>query len=128
MERVTSSTTSGESLSFSCSHTARIIDDANASWFRIEGALGPWMEKLSSLLLKIYPPLLGEENESLDSLPPSRVTVDDAPQAALGPRKDPLVADREYHTGKLACTRRITAEGWNQDVRHFEFELCEDVQ
>ena len=119
-----SNTTLGESLHL----LASAIVGPNSVLCRIEGALGPWIEKLSASLRQIYPLLPGEETTSLDSLPPSRVTVNDAPEASLGPRKDPLVTDREYHTGKLVSTRRMTAEGWNQDVRHFEFELGEDVQ
>ena len=83
---------------------------------------------MSAVLLQVFPLEPGEETESLDSLPPPRVTIADAPQSSLGQRKDPLVTDREYHTGTLVCNRRITADGWNQDVRHFEFKLDKDVQ
>ena len=96
---------------------------------RIEGALGTFIESLSVALQKIFPLPHGKISEPLDSLPPPRVAIDDiASQVELEPSRDPLVADRQYHTAKLISNTRITAEGWNQDVRHFEFKLDEDVQ
>ena len=70
----------------------------------------------------------GTAHEPLDSLPPPRVAIVNAEPDAQVTRKDPLVTDREYHTAKLTCNRRLTAKDWYQDVRHFEFELDENVQ
>nr|VWO96020.1 Beta-lactamase (EC [Ganoderma boninense] len=94
----------------------------------IEGALGPWIENLSTVLLQVYPLPHGLQRESFDSLPPPRVAIADADKDAQITRKDPLVADREYHTATVVVNRRLTAEDWYQDVRHFEFELPEDVE
>lgn len=95
---------------------------------RVDGALGPWLEQLSTVLLDIFPLPEGEAQESLDTLPPARVAVVNADKEAQTTQKDPLVADREYYTAILSCNRRITAEEWYQDVRHFEFKFDEDVQ
>lgn len=49
-------------------------------------------------------------------------------------RKDPEqwrwpVADVPgYYEATLSANERITAEGWNQDVRHFEFDFDDDIQ
>lgn len=70
----------------------------------------------------------GLQRESFDGLPPPRVAITDADKNAQITRKDPLVADREYHSATVVVNRRLTAEDWYQDVRHFEFELAEDVE
>ena len=80
------------------------------------------------VLLHVFPLPEGATQESLDSLPPPRVAVTNAQAGAEITRKDPLVTDREYHTAKLTCNRRLTARDWYQDVRHFEFELDDNVQ
>ena len=80
------------------------------------------------MLLQIYPLPDGIQQDPLDGLPPPRVAITDADKDAQITRKDPLVADREYHTATVVVNRRITADGWYQDVRHFEFELAEDVE
>ncbi|KAI0705984.1 riboflavin synthase domain-like protein [Cerioporus squamosus] len=94
----------------------------------IEGALGPWMSTLSAVLLQIYPIPEGLTAESLDNLPPPRIAIRGADKDAQIARKDPLVTDRQYHNAVLTCNRRMTAADWYQDVRHFEFELDENVQ
>ncbi|TBU41104.1 riboflavin synthase domain-like protein [Dichomitus squalens] len=94
----------------------------------IEGALAPWIEQLSAVLLEAYPLPDGLERELFDSLPSPRVAITEADTDAQITRKDPLVADREYHTATLVVNSRLTAEDWYQDVRHFEFELAEDVE
>ena len=80
------------------------------------------------MLLHIYPLPDDIQQDPLDGLPPPRVAITDADKDAQITRKDPLVADREYHTATVAVNRRITADDWHQDVRHFEFELAEDVE
>ncbi|KAH9856143.1 riboflavin synthase domain-like protein [Lenzites betulinus] len=94
----------------------------------VDGALGPWMEALSNVLKQIYPLPNGVAQEPLDSLPPARVTMSDAPMGAQRTRKDPLVADREYHLAIVKCNKRITAEDWYQDVRHFEFSFDDEIR
>ncbi len=80
------------------------------------------------MLLQVYPLPDGLERESFDGLPLPRVTIINADRDAQITRKDPLVADREYHTATVVVNPRITTEDWYQDVRHFEFELAEDVE
>ena len=78
--------------------------------------------------MQVYPLLDGLQRESFDGLPPPRVAITDADKNAQITRKDPLVADREYHSATVVVNRRLTAEDWYQDVRHFEFELAEDPE
>ena len=80
------------------------------------------------MLLQVYPLPDGVGRESVDGLPPPRVTITDADKDAQISRNDPLVSDREYHTATVVVNSRITAEDWYQDVRHFEFELADDVE
>ncbi|RDX49050.1 riboflavin synthase domain-like protein [Lentinus brumalis] len=94
----------------------------------IQGALGPWMSTLSAVLLQIFPIPEGLTAEPLDNLPAPRVAIRSADKQARITRKDPLVTDRQYHNAVLTCNRRMTAPDWYQDVRHFEFELDENVQ
>ncbi|KAI0746992.1 riboflavin synthase domain-like protein [Daedaleopsis nitida] len=94
----------------------------------VEGALGPWAEKLSEVLLQLYPLPEGMTRDMLDDLPPPRVSILDGKPGTQLTRKDPLVTDREYHTATLTCNRRTTATDWYQDVRHFEFRLDETVE
>ncbi|CDO69942.1 hypothetical protein BN946_scf184836.g16 [Trametes cinnabarina] len=93
----------------------------------VDGALGPWMQQLSAVLVHTFPLPDGVEPESPDSLPPPRVSISNAAPGSQLTRKDPLVADREYHLATVTCNRRLTAEDWYQDVRHFEFSFDEDV-
>ncbi|OBZ74519.1 NADPH-dependent diflavin oxidoreductase 1 [Grifola frondosa] len=95
--------------------------------FGIDGAFGPWIAQLSELLLQFFPLPVGLEAEPIDSLPPARVSIRDADGAAVDEYPDPLLKDLQYHTGTVSCNRRITAEDWYQDVRHFEFEFDEDI-
>ncbi len=86
------------------------------------------MSTLSAVLLQIFPIPEGLTAEPLDNLPPPRVAIRSADKQARITRKDPLVTDRQYHNAVLTCNRRMTAPDWYQDVRHFEFELDENVQ
>ena len=60
------------------------------------------------MLLQIYPLLDSIQQDPLDGLPPPRVAITDADKDAQITRKDPLVADREYHTATVVVNRRIT--------------------
>ncbi|KAI0819807.1 riboflavin synthase domain-like protein, partial [Trametes gibbosa] len=94
----------------------------------VDGALGPWMKTLSSVLMQIYPLPEGVVQEPFDGLPPARVSISAASAGAEQTRKDPLVMDREYHHATVMCNKRITAEDWYQDVRHFDFSLGDEIQ
>ena len=41
---------------------------------------------------------------------------------------DPLSLDKQYHTAKLRCNRRITSPDWYQDVRHIEFSFEDEIR
>ncbi len=86
------------------------------------------MKQLSSVLTQIFPLPDGVVAESPDSLPPPRISISDASAGAQLTWKDPLVVDREYHLATVTCNKRITAEDWYQDVRHFEFAFDDDIQ
>ncbi|KAI0363943.1 riboflavin synthase domain-like protein [Pilatotrama ljubarskyi] len=94
----------------------------------IDGALGPWMRQLSSVLTHIYPLPESVVEEAPDNLPCPRVSISDAAPSAQLTRLDPLVTDREYHLATVTYNKRITAEDWYQDVRHFEFSFEDDIQ
>ncbi|KIK93213.1 hypothetical protein PAXRUDRAFT_829176 [Paxillus rubicundulus Ve08.2h10] len=85
----------------------------------IDGALDPWIEELLDTLLQLYP--LDDPLAKLPKLgkPPSRVETVTAPLETEC--LDPLDADRGYWNATVQCNRRITADDWFQDVRHFEF-------
>ena len=90
----------------------------------IEGALDPWIEQLIVELLELYP--CDDSFKVLPQLgrPPPRVKTVYVP--AETESTDPLDADQKYWDVTVQCNRRITAEDWFQDVRHFEFlsERC----
>ena len=41
---------------------------------------------------------------------------------------DPLSLDKQYHTAKLLCNRRITSPDWYQDVRHIELSFDDEIR
>ncbi|OCH90075.1 riboflavin synthase domain-like protein [Obba rivulosa] len=93
----------------------------------LDGAFYPWVKQLIDVLLELHPLPAAVEVMTPDSLPPPRVSIEDADPAALEDSEDPLENDPLYYSATLSCNQRITAEDWHQDVRHFEFDLVEDV-
>ncbi|KAI9463486.1 riboflavin synthase domain-like protein [Boletus coccyginus] len=91
----------------------------------IEGALDPWIEQLVPKLLELYP--CDDPLEVLPKLqrPLPRVKTITVP--AETECTDPLDADQKYWDVIVQCNRRITAEDWFQDVRHFEFVSERDL-
>lgn len=91
----------------------------------LDGALDPWIEQLLEALLRIYP--LDSKLEKLESLnkPPPRITTRDV----LSEEKPitPFDTDQIYFDVTVRCNRRITAEDWFQDVRHFELVSDRDI-
>ena len=79
-------------------------------------------------LLEVYPLPVGLEAQSTDGLPPPRVSITDADANALTACEEPLENDPQHHVATVSCNRRITAEDWYQDVRHFELEFDGDVR
>ncbi|TRM58748.1 riboflavin synthase domain-like protein [Schizophyllum amplum] len=97
----------------------------------IDGALEPWMQRLLDTLMGMYPTSGFAPVASSSERPPPRVTF--KPVALDGPPTspalaDPLAADPDYFTATLSANRRLTAEDWWQDVRHFDFAVPEGVQ
>lgn len=67
---------------------------------------------------------------SAENIPTPRVSLNEVSPDTLEnlETKDPLQTDDSYHTATVKCNRRITADDWNQDVRHFEFDFADDIQ
>ena len=70
----------------------------------------------------------GRELAEVPAVPPSRVVLEPAAEEELKGTVDPFQADSRYYEATVKSNRRITAEGWNQDVRHFEFEFEDDIR
>ena len=70
----------------------------------------------------------GLEAQSADGLPPPRVSIADADPQTLAACEDPLHSDTTHYTATVSCNRRITADDWYQDVRHFELDFDEDIR
>ncbi|CAH0476467.1 unnamed protein product [Peronospora belbahrii] len=107
------------------------------------GALNPWLEKLWAALLHLYPL---PEGQAIDDSPKPieprySVTVhqdgDEAVQIAkmLTPRTDKssfyapprMTVGREkgIYWAPVVENKRITADDWEQDVRHLEFDISD---
>ncbi|KAG2078524.1 riboflavin synthase domain-like protein [Suillus decipiens] len=92
----------------------------------IDGALDPWIECLLEVLIQLYP-LPHQQDNVPAGRPPPRVSLSNlASSALLDP--DPLDEDTKFHTASVKCNRRITAEDWFQDERHFEFSFEDDIK
>lgn len=100
------------------------------SWYlnRIEGALEPWIDSLLQSLLRLYPLSPGVDIISTKDTPLPRTSLHEVSEYSFKSLEDPLVTDNNYHTGTVRCNRRITADDWNQDVRHFEFDFADNIQ
>ncbi|KAG6335101.1 hypothetical protein ID866_3990 [Astraeus odoratus] len=91
----------------------------------LDGALDPWIEQLLDTLLHLYP--LDSGLERLGSLEgPPRVTTTDVASEPdpVGPSED----NQNYFGVTVRCNRRITAEDWFQDVRHFELVSEREIE
>ncbi|KAG5351497.1 hypothetical protein C0989_006232 [Termitomyces sp. Mn162] len=97
----------------------------------LDGAFQPWTKSLLSSLLSLFPLPLGTEVISETSIPPSRVVIQDfqehitqpAPATPRANIDDPLQTDDAFYTATVRTNKRTTAEGWYQDVRHFDLEF-----
>uniref|UniRef100_M4BMC7 NADPH-dependent FMN and FAD-containing oxidoreductase n=1 Tax=Hyaloperonospora arabidopsidis (strain Emoy2) TaxID=559515 RepID=M4BMC7_HYAAE len=119
-------------------------DDQHA--FGYFGALNPWLEKLWTAVLQLYPL-------------PEGLTIDDSPKpieprytvivhgagdkemeiaSTLTPRTDrsnfyapprtTVGREKGIYWAPVVENKRITAEDWEQDVRHVEFDISDDAQ
>ncbi|KAI0087697.1 riboflavin synthase domain-like protein [Irpex rosettiformis] len=93
----------------------------------IDGALDPWIKKLTKDLLTAFPLPPGLEVIP-DGKPPPRVAITE-----LNGRnsKGPVETVEETESGCFASTVarnvRITSQDWYQDVRHLEFDFDQDI-
>ncbi|KAG1816741.1 flavoprotein-like protein [Suillus subaureus] len=92
----------------------------------VDGALDPWIECLLEVLIQLYP-LPHEQHNIPAGRPPPRVSFSNLGSDTF-PNPDPLDEDKKFHTASVKCNRRITAEDWFQDVRHFEFSFEDDIK
>jgi sulfite reductase alpha subunit-like flavoprotein len=95
----------------------------------IDGALDPWMNDLNAALEKLVPHPNGRASTSVHAVPPprARVTPDPDASALREEWRWPLEDLPNYHRATVSSNERITATGWNQDVRHMEFDFEEDI-
>lgn len=59
--------------------------------------------------------------------PPPRVTMklEDGTHSNIS---DPLSLDKQYHTAKIRCNRRVTSPDWYQDVRQIELSFDDEIR
>ncbi|KAF9040091.1 hypothetical protein BJ165DRAFT_1531064 [Panaeolus papilionaceus] len=93
----------------------------------IDGALQSWTESLLESLVEEYPLPPNTEVQTGTRLPPSRVKFEPTTGQQLQHAVDPFVEDLHSHKATVMENKRITADDWYQDVRHFEFEFDEPV-
>ena len=93
-------------------------------FYRLDGAFEPWVDLLSEAMLRLYPIPDTLPIASTSKLLPPRVTLKSPEE---GVELVPL-----YPTGALPVTLnkndRITAQDWDQDVRHIELKSEQDVK
>ncbi|KAI0819009.1 riboflavin synthase domain-like protein [Irpex lacteus] len=94
----------------------------------IDGALDPWIEKLSNELLVAFPLPPGLEVLP-DGKPPPRVSVTDLVDFV---KLDPIEMQGnlrdEYLVSTVTRNERITSDDWYQDTRHLQFEFDRDIE
>lgn len=83
---------------------------------------------LLETLLRLFPLPPGTSVISEENVPPPRVSMTEATADALKVCTDPLQDDGTFHTALVKVNRRITADGWYQDVRHLEFDFEDDIR
>eukprot|EP00644_Phytophthora_capsici_P008045 jgi/Phyca11/125389/e_gw1.58.7.1 len=93
------------------------------------GALNPWMEKLWTAILQRYPLPVGVEiDDSPKPLEPRySIIVHDAAAKEVQEAKGltPRTDESNFYAPPLVVNKRITAEDWEQDVRHLEFDISD---
>ncbi|TFK47130.1 riboflavin synthase domain-like protein [Heliocybe sulcata] len=87
----------------------------------VDGALLPWLDSLIDVLSEHFPPPPGTPSD----IPPPRATF--VPASPISGSSDPRLSNPRYHQATLRVNKRVTAEDWWQDVRHFEFEFEREV-
>ena len=101
----------------------RLIHDG----VRIDGALDPWIEKLTKDLLIAFPLPPGLEVLP-DGKPPPRVAITELNGTnGVVPDKSEAVTKSGYQACTVSQNVRITSQDWYQDVRHLEFDFDHDI-
>ena len=65
---------------------------------------------------------------SAETIPLPRVSLVEISRDSSKPVEDPLMTNKNYHTAIVKSNQRITADGWYQDVRNFEFDFVDNIQ
>ncbi|KAJ7086046.1 riboflavin synthase domain-like protein [Mycena belliarum] len=91
----------------------------------LDGALGPWLEKVLAALLLMYPLPKSLEIIPAATIPPARLSVAQDPALAV---LSSWLAAEYFYSATVKCNTRITAEAWSQDVRHLEFDYKDKIQ
>lgn len=92
--------------------------------FRIDGALEPWLTILSDTIMELYP-----LPDTTPIIPSSKV-----PQSRVVLKHNSTARESAPHyfpdslSATIITNTRTTAKDWNQDVRHIELQLDEDVE
>ncbi|KAI0338669.1 riboflavin synthase domain-like protein [Trametopsis cervina] len=92
----------------------------------IDGALDPWIEKLSTQLLVTFPLPPGVAVLP-DGKPLPRVHVVEGYDPSIAVGRLSISGKQDYLTATIARNDRITAQDWYQDVRHFDLDFDEDL-
>lgn len=91
--------------------------------YRLDGAFEPWVDILLEAILRLFSIPDTKPIASTSELPPPRVILNSLEGEVDFP---PM-----YPSGSLSVTlnqnHRITAQDWNQDVRHIELESQQDI-
>jgi sulfite reductase alpha subunit-like flavoprotein len=100
-------------------------------WIRTDKGLGIWLERLQSAVLQLFPLPPGKDIIPSDRLLPPRISLTPAQHSSRPDEQDQNAGQQheiESHKATVLCNKRITAEGWFQDVRHFEFQFGTDLK
>lgn len=88
--------------------------------------MDPWIKLMMDAVLELYP--LPQDLHILEHKgpPPPRVKL--VKSFKTDDQQSHSPSTSEKHVATVQCNRRITAEGWNQDVRHIEFTFDENLR
>jgi len=97
--------------------------------------LDPWKERLLSIVETLFPLPEGKQKRGNELLPSKYIvqTCRSKPNQAAGSVKKQTETSKEYnqqnpYIGTLLCNKRLTAEDWQQDVRHYEISLDSSME
>ncbi|XP_006455610.1 hypothetical protein AGABI2DRAFT_210044 [Agaricus bisporus var. bisporus H97] len=91
--------------------------------FGIDGAFEPWLTKLSDTISDLYPLPNDIAVIPTPQIPESRVILKSSDSTG----ESKLPSSPGSLSATIISNRRMTAKGWNQDVRHIQIQLEKDV-